>query len=296
MRKLTMILGSALLMATLFAACTIPAPMPSDTEVMAEDTMADDKMADDTMAEDKMADDKMADDTMADDKMADDKMADDKMADDTMADDKMADDKMADDKMADDTMADDTMADDKMADDKMADDKMADDKMADDKMADDKMADDKMEAMDLPAWQTLPLIDVRTGETFTLADYAGKALLIEPMATWCPNCRTQLGNVKTAVASANPDQMAFLALSVEAGLDASALAAYADQNEFNWRFAVTTPEMLQALAETFGPTVANPPATPHFIVRPDGSYTELTTGFTSSEAILANLATAVAGQ
>jgi thiol-disulfide isomerase/thioredoxin len=150
MRKLTIILGSALLMATLFAACTLPATMPAETDTMAEDTMAE----------------------------------------------------------------------------------------------------DAMEAMDLPAWQTLPLIDVRTGESFTLADYAGKALFVEPMATWCPNCRSQLGTVKTAVANANPDQAAFLALSVEAGLDASALAAYADQNEFGWRFAVATPEMLQALAET----------------------------------------------
>lgn len=165
-------------------------------------------------------------------------------------------------------------------------------------MAKDEMAekDDSMKAMDLPAWQTLQLTDVRTGESFTLSDYAGKALFVETMATWCPNCRTQLSTVKVAVANADPDQVAFLALSVEAGLDASALAAYADQNEFKWRFAVVTPEMLQALAETFGPTVANPPATPHFIVRPDGSYTELTTGFTPSDTIVANLAAAIAGQ
>ena len=239
MRKLTLILGSALLMSALLAACTVPVTMPAATETMPTA---------EAMAEDSMADDKMADDTMADDKMADD----------TMADDKMADDKMADDKMADD----DTM----------------------------------MDAMDLPAWQTISLIDVRTGESFTLADYAGKAIFVETMATWCPNCRSQLSTVKVAVANADPDQVAFLALSVEAGLDAAALAAYADQNEFSWRFAVVTPEMLQALAETFGPTVANPPATPHFIVRPDGSYTELTTGFSSSDTILANLAAVIAGQ
>ena len=238
MRKLTMILGSALLMAALFGACTLPATMPTETEAMAEDTMAEDAMAEDATAEDATAEDTMAEDTMAEDATAED------------------------------TMAEDTMAEDATA----------------------------MPDMDLPAWQTLPLVDVRTGESFTLADYAGKALFVEPMATWCPNCRSQLGTVKTAVANADPEQVAFLALSVEAGLDASTLAAYADQNEFGWRFAVAPPEMLQALAETFGPTVANPPATPHFIVRPDGSYTDLTTGFTASETILADLASAVAGQ
>ncbi|HEX2907728.1 MAG TPA: hypothetical protein VHO69_12745 [Phototrophicaceae bacterium] len=36
-----------------------------------------------------------------------------------------------------------------------------------------------------PAWQTLPLVNARTGETFTFADLAGKVIFVEPMATWC---------------------------------------------------------------------------------------------------------------
>ena len=30
----------------------------------------------------------------------------------------------------------------------------------------------------------VPIVDVRTGETFTLAEYAGKTIFVEPMATW----------------------------------------------------------------------------------------------------------------
>jgi hypothetical protein len=30
----------------------------------------------------------------------------------------------------------------------------------------------------------LPIVDVRTGETFTLAEFAGKTVFVEPMATW----------------------------------------------------------------------------------------------------------------
>ena len=30
----------------------------------------------------------------------------------------------------------------------------------------------------------LPLVDVRSGETFTLAEFAGKTVFVEPMATW----------------------------------------------------------------------------------------------------------------
>jgi thiol-disulfide isomerase/thioredoxin len=158
----------------------------------------------------------------------------------------------------------------------------------------EKMDDaESMAAMDLPAWQTISLTDARTGESFTLADYAGRTLFVETMATWCPNCKQQLSAVKSAVATADPEKMAFIALSVETGLDASALASYADQNGFEWRFAVASAELVQALAATFGTTIVNPPSTPHFIVRSDGSYTELSTGIHSSDAILAELAAAM---
>jgi hypothetical protein len=46
---------------------------------------------------------------------------------------------------------------------------------------------------------------------------------------------------------------------------------------------------VQALAETFGQTIANPPATPHFLVLPDGSHGDLVTGFESGDEILATL-------
>lgn len=143
--------------------------------------------------------------------------------------------------------------------------------------------------MELLPWQTMALTDARTGETFTLADFAGKTIFVETMATWCPNCRQQLGNVKSAAARANADSVVFVAISVETDLSPATLAQYADDNGFAWTFAVATPEMVQALAETFGQTIANPPATPHFLILPDGSHSDLVTGFESGDQILANL-------
>jgi hypothetical protein len=35
-----------------------------------------------------------------------------------------------------------------------------------------------------PEWTKLPLTNAHTGETFTLANFAGKTVYIEPMATW----------------------------------------------------------------------------------------------------------------
>lgn len=139
------------------------------------------------------------------------------------------------------------------------------------------------------SWQNLPLTDVRTGETFTLADFAGETVYVEPMATWCTNCRQQLSNVTKAQAELG-DDVTFVALSVETNLKADALKRYADEQNFNLTFAVMTPEFLRALAAEFGQSVLTPPATPHFIVYPDGSSSDLMTGSSSPEAIAAAVA------
>jgi cytochrome oxidase Cu insertion factor (SCO1/SenC/PrrC family) len=190
-----------------------------------------------------------------------------------------------------DAMADEDMADEDMADDNMAaDESMAEESMTDDSMSDDTMADDDMMADDmatLAAWQTLPLTNARTGETFTLGDYAGQTVFVEPMATWCSNCRQQLTNVQQARTQLNSDDVVFIALSVETTISDEELARYADDLGFDWTFAVMTPEVLQALAEQFGRTVSNPPSTPHFVIRADGSASELVTGIQSAEEIAA---------
>ncbi|NJR12621.1 hypothetical protein HC776_01685, partial [bacterium] len=103
---------------------------------------------------------------------------------------------------------------------------------------------------------------------------------------WCTNCRQQLGNVRSARSELNTDNVVFIALSVETNLSASDLAQYANDNGFDWLFAVMTPELLSALSGTFGFTIANPPSTPHFIIRPDGTTTDLVTGIESSTQIV----------
>lgn len=50
---------------------------------------------------------------------------------------------------------------------------------------------------------------------------------------------------------------------------------------------MTSPELLRALATDFGQSIATPPATPHFIIYPDGSTSELLTGPSTPDAIIA---------
>ena len=134
-------------------------------------------------------------------------------------------------------------------------------------------------------WRSLPLTDARTGEAFTFSDFAGQTVYAQPMATWCSNCRQQLGHVQEAKAQLG--NVTFVALSVETVLSADALARYADEEGFDLTFAVMTPEMLRALAAEFGQAVTSPPTTPHFVIYPDGSTSGLMTGFSAPDAIIA---------
>ncbi|WP_420627923.1 TlpA family protein disulfide reductase [Candidatus Leptofilum sp.] len=194
--------------------------------------------------------------------------------------------------MMDDSMDDEEMMEDESMDDDMAmtdhDEGMAEleETMEETEAMDEEMADEAAMG-DLPLWMTTVFTDVRTGETFTFADFAGKTVFVEPMATWCTNCRRQLGNVSVARATlGDTEDVIFISLSVETRLSNENLASYTDETGFHWTFAVLTPEALVSLADTFGQTVTNPPSTPSFLIRPDGTTTDLETGFEEPDQLL----------
>ena len=146
-------------------------------------------------------------------------------------------------------------------------------------------------AAERPSWHALPLTDARSGQTFTLADFAGKTVYVEPMATWCTNCRNQMSVIRDEVRSqVDPEQVVFVGLSVETNLANETLAGYIGTHGFDWTFAVMSPELLQELASTFGRTVTNPPAVPHFVIGPDGTTSDLGTGHHSADQLLQRLA------
>jgi pentapeptide MXKDX repeat protein len=201
----------------------------------------------------------------------------------------MSDDAMSDDAMSEDSMTDDAMSDDAMTDDAMSDDAMSDDAMSDDAMTEDSMHDDSM--MELAAFQQLQLTDV-DGQTFTLGDFVGTPVFVENFATWCPNCRRQLGETNAAAEQLG-ESAVFIALSTETELSSSDVAEYAADNGFDSiRFAVMTPEFLAAMAEAYGNSAVNPPSTPHFVIDADGLAGDLNTGSESPDEIVATMTAA----
>lgn len=159
----------------------------------------------------------------------------------------------------------------------------------------DEQADPEV-AEDAPAAPSSPVLaavaTAPDGSTFTIGDLAGRTVLVETMATWCSNCRRQLGDTQSVAAEVG-DDVAVVALSVETSLDPAALEAYAADNGFtDVTFGVLDPEGLAAFQEAFGTTVLNPPSTPKFVVAPDGTIGELVTGFESPEQLREGIAAA----
>jgi thiol-disulfide isomerase/thioredoxin len=199
------------------------------------------------------------------------------------AEDEQMDDMIEDEAM--DDMADDEAMDD-MAEHEATDDMAEEEAM--DGMAGDEAMDESMTASDPAAWQTISLANAATGDHFTLADFAGKTVFVEPMATWCSNCRAQQGQVREAKGQLG-DDVVFIGLSLETNLPPGDLAAYARDNGFDWTYAVMTVDLLDQLADQFGRSITSAPSTPHFIIRPDGSFSDLATGIHSADEIIAEI-------
>ncbi|NEO31373.1 MAG: redoxin family protein [Symploca sp. SIO3C6] len=136
---------------------------------------------------------------------------------------------------------------------------------------------------------SLKLTNAKTGESFTLSDFAGKTVSVEPMSVTCSSCKKQHKNSKQAYEKLPDSEYIFLSLSIDQGLSDEKLAEFAKSEGFNWKFAVATPEITRVLNAKFGQTAFNTASTPHFIISPNGEISELSTGFTEPDVLVAKL-------
>jgi thiol-disulfide isomerase/thioredoxin len=110
----------------------------------------------------------------------------------------------------------------------------------------------------------LELVDVRSGETFTLGELAAdRPVLLETMAIWCTTCLRQQREV---VAAHGAGEFHSVGIDVDPNERAEELAAYAEREGFDWRFAIADAELVRLLTDRFGIAVTNPPSTPTFVV------------------------------
>ena len=138
-------------------------------------------------------------------------------------------------------------------------------------------------AVERPEWFGMELTDARTGDSFTLDDFAGKVVLVETMAVWCPTCRRQGDEVKRLhELLGNPEDLVSVSLDVDMGEDAATLGAYAEQLGYDWHFAVAPLLVARALGNLYSAHYLNPPVSPMLIVDRDGNVLGLPFGSVKS--------------
>lgn len=136
-------------------------------------------------------------------------------------------------------------------------------------------------------WATAELIDTATGEPFTIADHAGKVVIVETMAIWCSNCRVQQRDVQEALARIPADRVVYVVLDVDPNESGDSLAAYRVKNGFEGRYAIAGTEVARALATDFGDQVLNPPSTPMIYIGTAGQVTLTDFGHKSPDELVA---------
>lgn len=134
------------------------------------------------------------------------------------------------------------------------------------------------------SYLTIPLRDVRGGATFTLGGFAGKVVLVEGMAVWCPLCTEQQRNIRTALGSFGSEVVA-VSLDIDPNENEEILRRHAERNGFGWRFAVAPPSIANALAASFGTRFLDPPSTPLVIIDARGAAHTTASGIKSAEEI-----------
>ena len=142
-----------------------------------------------------------------------------------------------------------------------------------------------------PEWFDIELTDVQTGETFTMNDYAGKVVLVETMAMWCPNCLFQANEVrKMHQLLDNPDDVISISLDVDMNEEGDALKDYTEEYGFDWRFAVAPLMVARALGNLYSAQYLNPPLSPMLIIDRNGEVHQLEYGQKSAESLQKSLA------
>lgn len=137
-----------------------------------------------------------------------------------------------------------------------------------------------------PEWFDMELTDAQTGETFTMNDYAGKVVLMETMAMWCPNCIVQANEVRNLhELLGNPDDLISVSLDVDINEDTDSLKEYADGYGFEWHFAVAPLEVARALGNLYTAQYLNPPLSPMLIIDREGNVHHLDYGLKEAETL-----------
>lgn len=128
-------------------------------------------------------------------------------------------------------------------------------------------AADGSAAQPVVAWLGVELTDIGSGDTFTLAQYADKPILLETFAIWCPTCTSQQRQL-AALHEEVGDDVISVSLNTDPNESESHVTRHLSRYGFDWLYAVSPVELSRALRDEFGVAVLNPPSAPVILICP----------------------------
>jgi len=137
-------------------------------------------------------------------------------------------------------------------------------------------------------WRDISLKDVRTGRTFTIADFKGKTVILETFAVWCPTCTKQQRDIKQLHSDIG-DEFVSISLDVDPNESEEKVKEHLKRNGFDWLYAIAPPELTKLLMDEFGTVIVNAPSAPVVLISEDGDARLLGRGVKSAEKLMAEI-------
>ena len=133
-------------------------------------------------------------------------------------------------------------------------------------------------------WMNIELRDVATGDTFVISDFAGKPVLVEFFAVWCPVCTRQQEETKKLEEMEGHDIVS-IAVNIDSGEDEDFVRKHIERHGFDWHYAVARADFGKSLTDDFGIAIVHPPSAPVVLICPDQTVYHLRSGVKSADEL-----------
>jgi thiol-disulfide isomerase/thioredoxin len=138
-------------------------------------------------------------------------------------------------------------------------------------------------------WKEIELFDVLSSETFKVNDFAGKPILVESFAVWCPTCTKQQRIFKEFIEQ-DTTGVIHVSLDTDPNEDKQQVINHALSNGFDWYYSISPIELTQKLIDIYGIGIVNAPSVPVILVCEDLSEKLLQSGLKSVDELKEEIA------
>jgi hypothetical protein len=138
--------------------------------------------------------------------------------------------------------------------------------------------------MDAPMWFSASFMNASDGKAFAINDFKGKVVLLETMAVWCSNCKSQQEQIKDLhTAMGMPADLVTITLDIDPNENNDVLKDYVVNNGFDWIYATASGDVSREIGKLYGDQFLNPTSTPMLIIDRKGEVHKLPFGIKSTE-------------